>query len=94
MKTYYNPKSSFKTKNHVLLELDIESKSTISVDTVVKQARFVLLFLAPDNYISYPEIPSAEVTSQILAIIANRCLNSVLIKQIKSRKERVNISFN
>jgi hypothetical protein len=53
------------------------------VDIVVKQAQFVSFFLAPAKYIGYPEIPSAAVTSQILAIIANRCLNSVLINHLR-----------
>jgi hypothetical protein len=42
-----------------------------------------LVFLDPANYIAYPEIPTAAVTSQILAIIANISLNSVLINHLR-----------
>jgi hypothetical protein len=53
------------------------------VDTVVRKALIASLFLAPANYIGYTEIPSDGVTSQILAIIANRSLNSVLINHLR-----------
>ena len=63
--------------------MSLESKSTISVDTVVKQALIASFVLAPANYIGYPEILPAAVTSQILTMISNISLNSVLINHLR-----------